>query len=158
MLFDFSFALFRVTALYQGRALCKLNDLPPSTLNTTPYLLHTRSFLILPETHLQHATSAPSAEENARETRVRAQIALQRVTKETNWGIVQAYVALAEDSDLEPDVIPLKFEGEKSQSGSGRVPRKGTTLEERAVDLYLDDDEWERREGRSAGNVNIRRI
>jgi len=124
-----------------GRILCKLNDLPPSTLNTTPYLLHTRPFLILPETHSQHATSAPSVEENAHETRVRAQIALQRMTKETDWGIVQAYVALAEDSDSEPDMT-FKFEGEKLQSGSGR---RRTTLEERAVDLYLDDDEWERR-------------
>ena len=76
------------------------------------------------------------------------------MTKETDWGIVQAYVALAEDSDSEPDVIPLKIEGEKSQSGRAR--RRGTTLEERAVDLYLDDDEWERREGRSARvNMNI---
>ncbi|KAH8994966.1 hypothetical protein EDB92DRAFT_1848485 [Lactarius akahatsu] len=127
-----------------GRALCKLNNLPPSTLNTTPYLLHTRTFLVLPESHLQHATSAPSAEEDARQTRVRAQIALQRVTKETDWGIAQAYVALAEDSDSEPDVMSLKLEGEKSQWGNGRAPRR--TLEERAVDLYLDDDEWECRE------------
>lgn len=73
-----------------GRILCKLNDLPPSTLNTTPYLLHTRAFLVLPESHSQHATSVPSAQEDARETRVRAGIALQRVTKETDWGVVQA--------------------------------------------------------------------
>ena len=151
------FASFGVTALYnQGRALCKLNDLPPSTLNTTPYLLHTRAFLILPESHSQHATSVPSAEEDSRQTRVRAQIALQRVTKETDWGIAQAYVALAEDSDSEPDVMSFKIEGEKSQSGNGRAPR---TLEERAVDLYLDDDEWEcreRAEGRGVNRVNIR--
>jgi hypothetical protein len=134
-------------AIYQGRILCKLNDLPPSTLNTTPYLLHTRAFLVLPESHSQHATSVPSAQEDARETRVRAGIALQRVTKETDWGVVQAYVALAEDSDLEPDITSLKFEGEKPRSGSEKVPRR--TLEERAVDWYLDDDEWERE------NVNM---
>ena len=62
--------------------------------------------------------------------------------------MVQAYVALAEDSDSEPDMT-YKFEGEKLQSGSSR---RRTTLEERAVDLYLDDDEWERRESRRAGN------
>ena len=61
---------------------------------------------------------------------------------------MQAYVALAEDSDSEPDI---KIEGEKPQSG--RVPRR---LEERAVDLYLDDDEWERRDGRKARvNMNV---
>ena len=148
VLLKFLFTSFGVTVLYQGRILCKLNDLPPSTLNTTPYLLHTRAFLILPETHSQHATGAPSVEADAHETRVRAQIALQRVTKETDWGMVQAYVALAEDSDSEPDMT-YKFEGEKLQSGSSR---RRTTLEERAVDLYLDDDEWERRESRRAGN------
>ncbi|KAI9439950.1 hypothetical protein H4582DRAFT_1562709 [Lactarius indigo] len=140
-----------------GRALCKLNNLPPSTLNTTPYLLHTRTFLVLPESHSHHATSAPLAEEDARQTRVRAQIALQRVTKETDWGIAQAYVALAEDSDPEPDVMSLKLEGEKLPSGNRRTPRR--TLEERAVDLYLDDDEWECREiaeGRGVNRVNVR--
>lgn len=146
----FFFASSGVTLVHQGRALCKLNDIPPSTLNTTPYLLHARTFLILPDSHSQHATSVPSAEEDARQTRVRAQIALQRLTKETDGGIAQAYVALAEDSDLDPDVIPLKIEGEKS--------RRGTTLEERAVDLYLDDDDWERREraeGRGVNNIRV---
>lgn len=149
MLFAFSLHLvWSNRTTHQGRVLCKLNDLPPSTLNTTPYLLHTRTFLILPESHSQHATSAPSTEDDAHETRVRAQIAVQRVTKETDWGVVQAYVALAEDSDSEPDI---KIEGEKSQSG--KVPRR---LEERAVDLYLDDDEWERRDGRKARvNMNV---
>jgi hypothetical protein len=68
--------------------------------------------------------------------------------------MVQAYVALAEDSDSEPDMT-YKFEGEKLQSGSGR---RRTTLEERAVDLYLDDDEWERRESRSARKRNYNNI
>ena len=32
----------------QAWELCQLNSLPPSTLSTTPHLLHTRSFLLLP--------------------------------------------------------------------------------------------------------------
>ncbi|THV03191.1 hypothetical protein K435DRAFT_775080 [Dendrothele bispora CBS 962.96] len=31
-----------------GRELCRLNKLPPTTLSTTPYLLHTRGVLTLP--------------------------------------------------------------------------------------------------------------
>ncbi|KAL0954865.1 hypothetical protein HGRIS_003799 [Hohenbuehelia grisea] len=31
-----------------ARELCKLNNLPPSTCTTTPHLLHTRSFLVMP--------------------------------------------------------------------------------------------------------------
>ncbi|KIK10115.1 hypothetical protein K443DRAFT_81248 [Laccaria amethystina LaAM-08-1] len=32
----------------EGRELCRLNNLPPSTLSTTPHLLHTRTFIMLP--------------------------------------------------------------------------------------------------------------
>jgi len=79
------------------------------------------------------------------------------VTKETDWGIAQAYVALAEDSDSEPDVTSLKqLEGEKSsQQGTARTR---TTVEERAVDRYLDDDEWERRERAEGRGVHIQRL
>ncbi|KAI0254949.1 hypothetical protein BJV78DRAFT_1350650, partial [Lactifluus subvellereus] len=142
-----------------ARTLCKLNNLPPSTLRTTPHLLHTRTFLALPQSHSQLA-SGISPEEEAQQTRVRAQVAFQRVTKETDWGIAQAYVALAEDSDSEPDVTSLKLEGaeKKSQQGIGRAARTRTALEERAVDRYLDDDEWERQERAKGRGVHIQRL
>lgn len=94
-------------------------------------------------------------EEKARRTRAHAQVSLQNVTKETDGGIAQAYVALAEDSDSEPDVASLKAEGEKE---SRRVASKGITLEERALDRYLDDDEWERRERAEGRGVHIQRF
>lgn len=84
-----------------------------------------------------------------------AQVSLQRVTKETDSGIAQAYVALAEDSDLEPDVTSLKAEGEKD---SRRVAPTRITLEERALDRYLDDDEWERRERAEGRGIHIQRF
>jgi hypothetical protein len=143
---------------YQGRTLCKLNDLPPSTLRTTPHLLHTRTFLVLPQSHpQQHAndTNDVSPEKEAQRERARAQVAFQRVTKETDDGVAQAYVALAaEDSESGSDVIPLKAEGEKAVSR--RVV--GRTIEERAVDRYLDDDEWERRERAEGRGVHIQRL
>lgn len=91
---------------------------------------------------------------------MRAQVAFQRVTKETDWGITQAYVALAEDSDSEPDVTSLKqLEGEKKlQQGTGREARTRMALEERAVDRYLDDDEWERQERAEGRGVHIQRL
>jgi hypothetical protein len=143
----------------QGRTLCKLNDLPPSALRTTPHLLHTRTFLVLPQSHSQQQQRAMmndiSPEEDAQRTRAHAQVSLQGVTKETDGGIAQAYVALAEDSDSEPDVASLKVEGEKE---SRRVAPKRTTLEERALDRYLDDDEWERRERAEGRGVHIQRF
>jgi hypothetical protein len=94
-------------------------------------------------------------EEVQRRTRVHAQVSLQQVTKETDNRIAQAYVALAEDSDSEPDVASLKAEGEKE---SRRVAPKRITLEERALDRYLDDDEWERRERVEGRGVHIQRF
>ncbi len=84
-----------------------------------------------------------------------AQVSLQQVTKEADDGIAQAYVALAEDSDSEPDVASLKAEGEKE---SRRVAPTRITLEERALDRYLDDDEWERRERAEGRGVYIQRF
>ena len=68
-------------------------------------------------------------------------------------GVAQAYVALAQDSDSEPDLASLKAEGEKKESR--RVAR---TIEERALDRYLDDDEWERRERAEGRGVHIQRL
>ena len=140
---------------HQGRTLCKLNDLPPSTLRTTPHLLHTRTYLVLPQSHPQqrHTTSDVAPEEEARRMRVRAQVAFQQVKKEMDDGIAEAYVALAEDGDSEPDFASLKAEGEKKESR-----RVGRTVEERALDRYLDDDEWERRERAEGRGVHIQRL
>ena len=88
-------------------------------------------------------------------TRAHAQSSLQQVTKETDDGVAQAYVALAEDSDSEPDVASLKIEGEKE---SRIVAPTRITLEERALDRYLDDDEWERRERAEGRGVHIQRF
>jgi hypothetical protein len=122
-------------------------------------LLHTRTFLVLPQSHpQQHVTDTNdvSPEAEAQRERTRAQVALQRVTKEADDGIAQAYVAIAaEDSESGSDVFPLKAEGEKEKV-SVRVV--GRTIEERAVDRYLDDDEWERRERDAGRGVHIQRL
>jgi len=95
------------------------------------------------------------AEVEAQRTRVHAKVSLQQVTKEADDGIAQAYVALAEGSDSEPDVASLKAEEEKE---SRRVAPTRITLEERALDRYLDDDEWERRERAEGRGVHIQRF
>jgi len=75
-----------------GRTLCKLNGLSPSTLRTTPHLLHTRTFLVLPPSHPQrHARASDvSPEEETQRRRERAQATFHRVTKETDDGIARA--------------------------------------------------------------------
>ena len=111
---------------------------------------------MLPQSHSRHATNDVTVlpGEEAQRERVRAQVAFQQVTKETDNGIAQAYVGLAEDSDSGSDVLPLKAEGEKV---SRRGARTKHTVEERAVDRYLEDDEWERRERAEGRGVHIQR-
>ncbi|KAG8933264.1 hypothetical protein FRC02_012250 [Tulasnella sp. 418] len=122
-----------------ARTLCRLNDLPPSTLNTTPHLLHTRTFLIFPP-NPKRPLSPPPADEKERLERLEREKAtkrLQFVTKEVDYGIARAYVSLADTDDLE--TLSHKKE-------SGERPN----LKGRAVDMYLEDEEWERSE-RMAG-------
>ena len=126
--------------------LCRLNNLPPSTLRTTPHLLHTRTVLKLPPTARSSASSThPSGpvdpEYEAHRTRERAEKRFQTVTKETDWRIAKAYVALAENADPSPLLKEDTF----------KKVQQDSSVEGRAMDQYLDDEEWEvqqRREGR----------
>ncbi|KAH8822962.1 hypothetical protein DL96DRAFT_1533646 [Flagelloscypha sp. PMI_526] len=127
-----------------GRELCSLNKLPPSTLTTTPHLLHTRASIILPLTARIKPTDIVEQIDPEREaelTRERAEKKLQTLTKEVDWKVAKAYVALAESAtDEDVERFDLK---QKELSVSGLEKGKGR-LESMAVDAYLEDDEWER--------------
>ena len=83
------------------------------------------------------------AEREARRARERAEKRFQTVTKETDWRVAKAYVALAEDTEDDPS-------GKEDASKKRTLE---TSTEGRATDQYLDDAEWEaqeRREGRGS--------
>ncbi|KII89881.1 hypothetical protein PLICRDRAFT_108749 [Plicaturopsis crispa FD-325 SS-3] len=135
-----------------GHELCRLNNLPPSTLSTTPHILHTRNVIILPASRKLLAqkgalSQGDNQERESRRARERAEKRLQTLTKEVDWRVAKAYVALADDPE---DVL-----GHYAKFKEDAVPTKGvrTDVESRALDRYLDDAEWEeseRRAGRSA--------
>lgn len=143
-----------------GRNLCRLNNLSTSTLNTTPHLLHTRTFLTLPPAD-KLRTPIPSplssqlfdAEDEAQRAKARAieraQKRFQFVTKEVDWRVARAYIAL-EDNDESTDNGDMKewVKGEKRSTLEGSNAT-AVGVENRAVDRYLDDDEWEREEGKN---------
>ncbi|RPD61112.1 hypothetical protein L227DRAFT_652880 [Lentinus tigrinus ALCF2SS1-6] len=148
-----------------GRVLCRLNNLPASTLRTTPHLLHTRSYLILPPS----ASTPPlTATEQALDDERRARIAVERahtrfqsMTKETNRDVAKAYVALA---SLPDDDLPMTGDVKEYDKDKGLGERKTympeaglgeSSLEGRAVDRYFDDDEWEARERAEGRKVTI---
>ncbi|KAH9856480.1 hypothetical protein C2E23DRAFT_443062 [Lenzites betulinus] len=132
-----------------GRLLCRLNNLPPSTLRTTPHILHTRSFLILPPSApppppLTLAEQAADEERRARLARERAETRFQSLTKETDRDVAKAYVALA---DLPDDDGEIKGYEKETGLRKRRVRTPGEDgLEGRATDQYFDDEEWEARE------------
>ncbi|PVF97266.1 hypothetical protein CPB86DRAFT_786067 [Serendipita vermifera] len=124
---------FKVNA----RDICKLNNLPPSTLSTTPHLLHTRSFIILPPTDRQPPPPPPDTEEREeRRKQERAAKQFQFVTKEVDWGVAKTYVALVDDPDSSAAYGMKCKEMGRPDSGSNRPGM--------AIDQYLDDLEWER--------------
>ena len=126
---------------------CQLNSLPPSTLSTTPRLLHTRSFFLLPPgTQTPEFLNAEAKQREESRGKERAMKRFQSVTKVVDYGVMGAYMELAQD-DLTED-----FQSEKSEKGSGR--RLGRSREEAAVDAYLHD-EWEREQLRAGAVPRI---
>ncbi|OBZ72073.1 hypothetical protein A0H81_07833 [Grifola frondosa] len=78
-----------------GRVLCRLNGLPPSTLRTTPHLLHTRTFLTFPLSARAMEPQSPSAiaaeeERKVKHAREHAETRLQALTKEVDRHVAQA--------------------------------------------------------------------
>ncbi|SJL08207.1 uncharacterized protein ARMOST_11570 [Armillaria ostoyae] len=110
-----------------GHELCRLNSLPPSTLSITPHILHTREFLLLPPSSHSKLRASDSEPTGRRETE-RAEKCLQVLTKEVDWRVAKAYVALADEIDLDSKL-------------------KQPSVEARAISRYLDDEEWEGGEG-----------
>lgn len=129
----------------QAMELCRLNNLPTTTLSTTPHILHTRTTIIL------SPTSKPPPEFPALAEARRVELAekrLQMVTKEVDWRVAKAYVALAQDPDPSAKEKPDNWE--RSLRGvpgsvSGGSSQKGM-LESDAIERYLEDAEWEEQE------------
>lgn len=129
-----------------------------TTLRTTPHLLHTRHYLILPPSARQPQTPQSPGdtqrEEREREARIqreRAEKRLQTLTKELDTHVAKAYVALADD--------PEETEEYHRKSKEGGLPGSmSSSLGERAIGKYLDDDEWEanaRKAGIKAGVAGL---
>ena len=152
-----------------GRTLCRLNNLPFSTLRTTPHLLHTLTFLVLPSFAGSDSTSPgvtlnkPSLEEEARHARERAESRFRVLTKEADYRVARAYVAVA---GVEDDVAEAVRDDEAKKSAMltdtslkklqpGVSAPAGISLEGRAVDRYLDDEEWEQRQRSDGRGVQV---
>jgi len=135
-----------------SRRLARLNGLPISTLSTTPHLLHTRHYLTLPPGSDTRSLSSPPPGTEENRTKERAAKRLAFVTKETDYRVAKAYVALAEDHEGSKKIETSQAPSKLYNHGSGYVSREShmESRDSRAIDAYLDDAEWEEAE-RSAG-------
>ncbi|KAI0711891.1 hypothetical protein C8T65DRAFT_708031 [Cerioporus squamosus] len=135
-----------------GRMLCRLNNLPASTLRTTPHLLHTRSFLVLPPSVAPPPlTPAQEAQDEERRTRLvveRAETRFRSMTKETDRDVAKAYM-LGDAKEYD------KGKGLRKRTPYGDSGVGGSSLEGRAVDHFFDDEQWEARERAEGRNVRI---
>lgn len=147
-----------LTINMQGHELCRLNKLPPSTLSTTPHILFTRTELILPPSTQGKHNNEPRTEEDIRweatRARERAEKRLQTLTKEVDWRVAKAYVALADD----PDKVMHRGSKHKEHGFSTSSKVGQSSLEGLAVDQYQDDNEWEESQRRAGKSVEIPRF
>jgi hypothetical protein len=112
----------------------------------------------LPPSPLKHPGLSSTEEDREREAqhrRERAEKRLQTLTKEVDWQVAKAYIALADDPDDETEEAEEYSRKRKEAgiaSGSGSGP---SNLEERAIERYLDDEEWEAMQGRDGYKVGL---
>lgn len=78
---------------------------------------------------------------------------MQVLTKEVDWRITKAYVALAEDDD--EDREGLYARKEKTQEKTAGATSDARMLETRAINSYLDDENWEAAERRAGRGVFV---
>ncbi|GAA6052724.1 hypothetical protein JCM3770_007195 [Rhodotorula araucariae] len=142
----------------EGYVLCTLNKLPLSTLTTTPHLLHTKPFLLLPPTAQRPSSSSapllPPALERKRLVVRRFQVA----TKCADWAVAQAYVDQVWRSragEARFVVANRCARGEDDGPAEGEV-REGGELEE-AVAAYEADERWEREQRNLKGKGPVGR-
>ena len=111
---------------------------------------------MLPSTTKPHPLlKLDSAEEKAQADRLvreRAEKKVQILTKEVDWRVAKAYVALADDEEEQEE-----FRAKQKEIGGGGGSGAGG-LESLALGKYLDDEEWETDERRAGRGVQFKRL
>lgn len=107
----------------------------------------------MPPSVSHHPDLSNTEEEREREAqhrRERAEKRLQTLTKEVDWRVAKAYIALADDATDEARAAE-EYNRKRKEAGIPSGP--SSNLEERAIERYLDDEEWEAMQRRDGGKV-----
>ncbi|KAK4051853.1 hypothetical protein OIV83_002558 [Microbotryomycetes sp. JL201] len=138
---------YRVDARY----LCQINRLHPSALTTSPQLLHTLPFLLLPP-HVNSTSSEPllTPEQERRRLIIRR---FQVHTRCSDYAMAAAYCnAIFDAREREADLVRQNRIARGDEVGAHSVMvRTGGELEE-ACRQYELDDKWEKEQGGKMGS------
>ncbi|GAA6009219.1 hypothetical protein JCM11491_004232 [Sporobolomyces phaffii] len=142
----------------EGPLLCRMNRLPISTLSTTPHLLHTLPFLVLPPSAAPSTSTTPLLppfEERKRLIVRRFQVQ----TRCADYHVAKAYVdAVFAKRREEARFIRLNRDARSGQSSVAQTDRPGGQVDdelreggelEEAKEQYLADERWEREQNES---------
>ncbi|WVW86577.1 hypothetical protein I302_108627 [Kwoniella bestiolae CBS 10118] len=134
--------------------LLSLNNLPYTALSTHPRILHTRKSLIISRRQIplsklsnlpQPTTPVVEQEKDEERERSKQLKRFQLLTKNTDRGIANTYLNL---SELEETSDPLSKDSGESVDGKKKLAaRSKENREERALEAFFEDDEWERKNG-----------
>ncbi|KAM0788379.1 hypothetical protein ACM66B_001519 [Microbotryomycetes sp. NB124-2] len=134
-----------------GRYLCQLNKLHPSALTTSPQLLHTLPFLLLPPS-VDSKSSEPllSAEQERRRLVIRR---FQVHTRCSDYAMAAAYCnAIFDAREREAQLVKRNRLARGDVTCAQEVTvRVGGELEE-AVEQYQFDDKWEKEQHGKMGS------
>lgn len=133
--------------------LLELNKLPPTALSSNPRILQTRKTIIIsrrrmPRSQLSELEAMPQHNldpaEAKRRQEERAVKRFQLVTKTVDPGVGKAYLSIQGDSKSQPHPLELgSGEVLDEKTGRGKKASNDLTQEDRAVEQWFEDDEWE---------------
>ncbi|KAK6909024.1 hypothetical protein I203_103034 [Kwoniella mangroviensis CBS 8507] len=143
--------------------LLSLNNLPYTALSTHPRILHTRKTLIISRRQIpsskipsQPATSSsPFQEENEEREKSKQFKRFQLLTKNTDLGIANTYLNL---SELEESLGDDPLESGSGETINGHKKKQFANKEnreQRALESFFEDDEWEKEHGGSLSKLRI---
>jgi hypothetical protein len=87
-----------------------------------------------------------------RRLRQRAEGRLQFITSEADWRVAKAYVAIAEDADK---LAMYDVKRKENGSSSSSLDPNSSSIEAAAIDKYLEDEEWEKTEGKNRAMLSF---
>lgn len=135
-----------------GALLCRMNKLPTSTLSTTPHLLHTLPFLLLPPSTTSSSLTPAHPPEIERQRLVLRRFQVR--TRCADWAFSNAYVSAVFDRRKKEAEFVSANRMARGGAGDEIGIREGGELEEAIAD-WEKDQKWEKDQMNTKGKGKV---